>query len=107
MNAVSFIAPRLDDTAQRLLFKIASYLYAGLGLAGVDVITTTAAQVGNWWIYHALTDSVIGAITYSPGFSTGVLAGQTVRAGDRLYGPITNFQLTSGTGILVRAAIVA
>ena len=30
-NAVSFLQPRLDDTQQRLLFKIASYLYAGLG----------------------------------------------------------------------------
>jgi hypothetical protein len=32
-NAVSFTAPRLDDTAQRLLYKIASYLYVGQGFS--------------------------------------------------------------------------
>jgi len=64
MNAVSFTAPRLDDTQQRLLFKIAGYLYNGLGFASalsgngspLNVVTPSFAgqlyedkQTGTWY----------------------------------------------------------
>jgi len=47
---------------------------------------------------------VINTITYKPGASTGSVAGATVKAGDRIYGPITSVKLTSGTAELVRAS---
>lgn len=99
------VRPEPMDTEQRLLFKIASLLAGGLGIAGVDAVTDTALHTGNWWIFHALTDSVITSVTYKTGYSTGSLAGQTVKAGDRIYGPIVSFQLTSGAGELYRAAV--
>jgi hypothetical protein len=43
-NAVSFTAPRLDDTAQRLLYKIASYLYVGQGFS--SALYGTGSPVG-------------------------------------------------------------
>lgn len=108
---VSFVQPRLDDTQQRLDFKIASLLYAGQGLAGVDIISDSAVhsnppiQSAPWWIFHAITACVIANVTYAPGTSTGSLSGVTLSAGDRIYGNILSLQLTSGTGELYRAAI--
>jgi hypothetical protein len=88
-----------------LLYKIDGLLATGLGLGGVDWVTDTAAHAGTWWIFHAVSDSVISAITYATGFSSGSAAGQTVKAGDRIYGPITSLTLASGAGELYRPAI--
>lgn len=99
--AGSTVKPLHSDDIQALLRKIGSYLATGLGLYGVKSVTNTATNTGNFWIYHALTDSVIAAITYADGSSGPV--GQTVKAGDRIYGQITSLTLTSGTGELYNA----
>jgi hypothetical protein len=99
------VRPDPQDTEQRLLFKIASLLASGLGTAGVDIVTDTSTKTGNWWIFHALTDVVVESATYKTGYSTGSLAGQTVKAGDRIYGPFISFKLTSGSGELYRSAV--
>jgi hypothetical protein len=104
-NAVSFIQPLNNDTEQRLLTKATAILFTGLGLAGVDQISDTSAHTGNWNIFHAVSDCVISAISYFPGSQTGTLAGQTLKAGDRIYGRILGLTLTSGTGELYRSAI--
>jgi hypothetical protein len=43
-NAVSFTAPLMDDTQQRLLYKIASYLYVGQGFS--SALYGTGSPVG-------------------------------------------------------------
>jgi hypothetical protein len=109
--ATSFIQPKLDDTQARLLFKMASILFTGEGLAGVDWIngaaTATAWNTGivQWWCFHAVTACVISSITYQAGTSTGFPGVVTLSAGDRIFGNITNFVLTSGTGELYRASM--
>lgn len=104
MAATSFFEPRNDDTIQRIEWKSARMLFTGLGLAGVDWVTDTAAHNGSWWIFHAVTDCVIAAVSYVPGASSGSPAGLTLKAGDRIYGPITSLTLTSGSGELYRAS---
>lgn len=104
MAAVTFIAPRLDDTAQRLLWKIANFLYVGLGGAGSVAVVSGTLYQGAYWIFHAKTASVIASISYEGG-TGGAVAGDTIAAGDRIYGKITSLQLTSGTGELYNAAI--
>ena len=98
MSATSFLAPRLDDTAQRLLWKAANCLFAGLGLAGSTAVAAGQSYNGNFWAFHAFTASVIAEITYSGG--GGASAGTSIVAGDRIYGNITHLKLTSGTGEL-------
>jgi hypothetical protein len=103
--AASFGAnkPRNDDTAQRLLWKIAVLLSEGLGGGGVLAVTgagTYANTPGLFSTYHALTDTVIGSIVYSDGSS--FLAGATVKAGDRISGNIKSIVITSGTGELYK-----
>jgi hypothetical protein len=105
-NAISFGAvPTFGDGDNRLLLKIALNLATGLGILGVDWVTDTAAHVGNWWAFHAVTDCVIAAVSYAPNTSSGSAAGVTVKAGDRLYGQIISLTLTSGTGELYRGGI--
>jgi hypothetical protein len=99
------IAPKLDDTEQRLVFKLTAAIISGAGLAGTDWVTTTATQNGNWFLFHAVTDCVISSVTYASGTSTGSPAGLTLKAGDRIYGQILSLTLTSGSGELYRAAI--
>lgn len=94
------LLPRLDDTAQRLLWKIATGISVGLGLAGAERVANTALHAGKFWIFHAISNCVIAGITYAPGTSGGASAGDTVVAGDRIYGVITSLSLTSGTGEL-------
>jgi hypothetical protein len=93
--------PRNDDTQQRLEWKIACILSSGLGLGGVVGIAGPASRTGRFWIFHALTDCVIGAVAYMDG-STFV-AGTTLKAGDRIYGRMSALTLTSGTGELYKA----
>jgi hypothetical protein len=94
------VFPKLDDTQQRLEWKIASLLFAGMGLAGNVWVTDNAAHTGNFWCFHAVTDCVIAAITYATGTSTGSPVGLTVKAGDRIYGNILSLTLSSGSGEL-------
>lgn len=101
-NAITFkYVPKQDDVQQRLLFKIASYLAAGLGLTGVTWINDTAVHNGLFVIFHAVTDCVITGVNYADGSSA--IPGTTIKAGDRIYGLITSLQLTSGTGELTNA----
>lgn len=104
-NAFSTFHPRIEDMVQRLGWKTASVLFAGLGLAGVDWVSDTTVHAGDWWVFHAVTDCVLTGINYSPGKSSGSPSGVTIKAGDRIYGPITSIQLTSGTGELYRASV--
>jgi hypothetical protein len=105
-NAKSFGAvPVFGDMDNRLLFKIASSLATGLGIAGIDWVTDTAAHIGSWWAFHAVTDCVLGEVLYAPGTSTGDGSGVTIKAGDRIYGQIISMTLVSGDGELYRGAI--
>lgn len=99
-SAFSITRPRNDDTAQRLLVKIANILGTGLGIAGVVRVADTAAHAGTFSVFHAITDCVISAISGD----TGAAAGDTIKAGDRIYGGITSLTLTSGTGELYSTA---
>ncbi len=97
-----------DDNQQRLLYKTLAVLSAGLGVGGSDYVADTATHnsSGEWVIIHAVTDTVFASVTYKPGFPhTGSLAGVTLKAGDRIYGEITAFQLTSGSVEAYRATI--
>lgn len=96
---------RISDGTNWLLFKIASALETGLGLNGVDWITDASLHSGNWSVFHALTDTVIAGITYKPGYSTGSAAGVTLKAGDRIVGPMLSITLTSGSGVAIRQEI--
>ena len=92
----------MDDTAQRLLFKIAGYLGVGLGQLGSVRVADTSVHTGTFSVFHALTDSVVSSITYAGG-SGGVAAGDTIKQSDRIYGVITSISLASGTGELYLA----
>jgi hypothetical protein len=105
MAAKSYFRPVNDDTAQRLNWKIASYLCAGLGLAGAERIADTDAHAGHFWIFHAITDCVITAITYSTDTPGGAAAGDTIKTGDRIYGDIRSLTLASGTGELYKSPV--
>jgi hypothetical protein len=72
MPAISTIRPGLDDTAQRLLWKIATYLWTATGLSTaesgigspVGVVTPTAkgqfyydTNSGRFWVATGLTSA--------------------------------------------------
>jgi len=78
-------------------------LFAGLGLAGAERVADTAVHAGHYWIFHAITDCEITGITYAAAVPGGAAAGDTVLAGDRIYGEIHSLTLASGTGELYRA----
>ena len=90
----------MDDTAQRLLYKAANFLYAYLGLTGAERVDDTSTHSGRFWSFHAITTSVIASIVYDPTSPGGALAGDTIAAGDRVAGLITSFSLASGIGEL-------
>jgi len=95
--------PRNDDTAQRLLWKIAELLSVGLGGNGVEAVTGAGTHTGLFGVYHALSDTVIASVTYSDGSTfTG---GSTVKAGDQIAGNITSIVITSGTGELYKRIV--
>jgi len=87
------------------LVKLVAVLTAGLGLGGVDIVTDSVTRNGSWVIIHAIQDTVIASVTYAGGTSTGSLAGQTLKAGDRVYGQFLSVTLTSGAAELYRATI--
>jgi len=100
------IHPLNDDNAQRLLWKIANMLYVGLGLAGSVRVADTSTHTGRFFVYHALTDTVVASITYA-GFAPGAIAaGDVIKAGDRIYGVITSFSAASGSGELYAASML-
>jgi len=100
--AQTFLQPRADDTQTRLLWKLAGFLYTSLGLEGAERVSDTTTHTGRYWVFHAITDCLIASITYSLAGGAGV--GDTIKAGDRIYGQITALRLTSGTGELYRAS---
>ncbi len=101
--------PAQGDNTNNYLYKMLAVLAAGLGMGGSDYVADAsphAATFGEWVIIHAVTDTVFASVTYKPGFPhTGSLAGVTLKAGDRIYGEITAFQLTSGSVEAYRATI--
>lgn len=99
------ILPERPDLQQNLIWKIAVVLAAQVSLSGVDWVRDTAVHTGTWLGYHAVTDSVIAAVTYFQGQNppTGNPNGLTLKAGDRIWGEIVSFQLTSGAGELIRS----
>jgi hypothetical protein len=101
MSAFSITRPRNDDTAQRLLWKIASYQAAEAGLAGVERVADTAAHAGSFSAFHAITDCVVAAVAGV----TGLAAGDTLKTGDWVRGSITSLTLTSGTGELYKSVL--
>jgi hypothetical protein len=105
VNAKTILIPQISDGQPRLEFKTAAFLATGLGLPGVEWVNNASAHPGKWWIFHAVTDCTIAAITYAPGFGSGFPAGTVLKAGDRIYGQIISLTLTSGTGELYKAAI--
>lgn len=103
-SAATFRAlPKSGDQTNNLLWKINEILATGLGVGGVEWVTDTAAHTGDFWVFHALDDCVIAAITYKTGTATGSPVGKTVKGGDRIYGNIISLTLTSGTGELYKA----
>lgn len=104
-TARTMIYPLISDDKNRLDWKTANFLFTGLGLAGVDWVTDTVMHSGKWWIFHAVSDCVLTAVNYEVGYSSGSPAGLTLKAGDRIYGPILSIQLTSGQGELYRASV--
>lgn len=104
VDAKTFLIPLQSDGQPRLEWKSAAFLATGLGLAGVDWVTNTSAHVGNWWIFHAVTDCVVASVLYKDD-SSAFPAGVTIKAGDRIFGRIRSLTLTSGTGELYRASI--
>lgn len=103
--AASFPAskPRNDDTAQRLLWKIAVLLSEGLGGGGVLAVGGAGTFTGPFTIYHALTDTVVTSVTYSDGSTFA--GGSTVKAGDQIAGAIKSIVIASGAGELYRSIV--
>lgn len=104
--AASFGAnkPRNDDTAQRLLWKIAVLLSEGLGGGGVVAVTGAGTfSSGPYAVYHALSDTVITSVTYSDGSSFP--GGATLKAGDQIAGNIKSIVIASGTGELYKQIV--
>jgi hypothetical protein len=68
----------------------------GFGQAGVDVFSDTNAHNGKWMAVKAdgSADAVFTTLTVERGDD---LDGLTLVAGDIIYGPFTDIELTSGT----------
>lgn len=95
--------PRNDDTAQRLLWKIAELLAVGLGGNGVEAVTGAGTFTGLYGVYHAITDTVITSVTYSDGSTFA--SGATLKAGDQIAGNIKSIVIASGTGELYKRIV--
>lgn len=61
----------------------------------VDALAHAPANGMVWCVIHAISDTVITAISYS-GTAVAGYAGLTLVAGDRLYGRWTSIQAASG-----------
>lgn len=103
--AITKINPSRDDTQQLLAWRTACMLYSGLGLMGAQRVADTAPHSGNFWIFHAITNCIIASITYNSVFPGGASAGDTIVAGDRIYGQIQSITLSAGTGELYVASM--
>lgn len=68
------------------------------GQKGADFITDTSAYAGSWIAIKAdgAADAVFTTLTTSEGDNLDTI---TLVAGDVIYGPFTNIQLTSGKAI--------
>ena len=71
-----------------------------MGHAGHSIVTTTAAQAGNWSGIQVVTATVISSITGAAGcVLSGVYSGTTLPAGLFIPGKFTSFTLISGVVI--------
>lgn len=100
-SVLSALSPLATQTTLAAVQTASDLTNVRLSTPGLDVITGTDANNGSWTAFHALEDCVIAAATITN--SAGSLAGITLKAGDRIFGIITSWTLTSGKGILYRA----
>ena len=68
-----------------------------MGCGGFGLVTSTAAQTGNFVALQIVSSTVFTSITGNN--ITGTWSGTTIPAGTVIPGPITGFQLTSGSVI--------
>lgn len=95
MNLVLTTPPQIGDSSQTLLARSGFTNAASMGLYGFKIVTSTAAQTGNFCALCVVSDSVFSSIT-GQGIS-GTWSGTTIPAGIVLPGTITGFQLVSGS----------
>lgn len=69
----------------------------GMGISGFQLVTSTAAQTGNYCALQVVSNAVFTSIT-GEGVS-GTWSSTTIPAGMVIVGCITGFQLTSGSVI--------
>lgn len=100
-SVLTALGPLATQTTLAAVRTASELTNVKLSTPGLDVITGTGANNGSWTAFHALEDCVIAAATITN--SAGSLAGITLKAGDRIFGIITSWTLTSGKGILYRA----
>jgi hypothetical protein len=74
-----------------------------MGIGGFGLVTSTAAQTGNYTALQVVAPTVFTSI--SGNGVTGTWTGTTIPAGIVIVGPITGFQLTSGSVIAYRGVI--
>jgi len=74
-----------------------------MGNGGFGLVTSTSAQTGNYVALQVLTPTVFTSI--SGNGITGTWSGTSIPAGIVIVGPITGFQLTSGSVIAYNGVI--
>lgn len=74
-----------------------------MGNQGWILVTTTAAQTGKFCAIQVITNAIFTSITGNN--CTGTWTGITVPAGTIITGPLTGFQLTSGSVLGIYGAI--
>lgn len=73
-----------------------------MGIYGASVVTTTAAQSGNWVAIEFIT---AGAFSVFTGQDMTGFTGVTFPAGTRILGRISAFTLSSGSVVAYRGVI--
>lgn len=83
------------DRAQVELLSMA------VGGNGFSYITSSAAATGHeYYAFHAITESVISAITFNSAYSGDTdIVGVTIPANSTVFFNFTAMSLTSGTGL--------
>jgi hypothetical protein len=85
------------DSDNNLLTKIVESLAISVGLRGHDLFSAAGVNTGEWVVLHAITAATVSVNR------DGVSEIITLVAGDRIYGQITEVNVTSGTAEVYRA----
>ena len=91
------VRPMRADSDNNLLTKIVESLAMSVGLRGHDLFSAAGVNTGEWVVLHAIT--ACNVIINRDGVSENI----TLVAGDRIYGQITEVNVTSGTAEVYRA----